>query len=230
MRGAELIDGHYGDKLSPEEAEVVRAAVADVVPMRAFSIAGNLLNMSAAAVSQTFDLGGPAFTLDAACSSALVAIHEAAVNLRAGQCNVAFAGGVYLNLHPDNLIGFARIGAISPTGVCRPFDARADGFVMGEGVGVVVLKRLDDALRDGDRVYAVIRGSGCNNDGRGDGPMTPRPEGQMRGDGAGTPPDRLSGGEHRPSGDARHRHHGGRRGRGGRAEALLRGARRAPAG
>ncbi|MFT3840497.1 MAG: aminotransferase class I/II-fold pyridoxal phosphate-dependent enzyme [Myxococcaceae bacterium] len=179
MRVQELIDGHYGDKLSPAEAEALKAAVSDVVPMRAFSIAGNLLNMSAAAVSQTFDFGGPSFTIDAACSSALVAIHEAAVNLRAGQCNVAFAGGVYLNLHPDNLVGFSRIGAISPTGICRPFDARADGFVMGEGVGVVVLKRFEDAKRDGDRIYAVIKGSGCNNDGRGEGPMTPRPEGQM---------------------------------------------------
>ena len=126
-----------------------------------------------------FDLGGPSFTLDAACRSALVAIHEATVHLRARQCDVALAGGVYLNLTPDNLVGFSRIGAISPSSACRPFDARADGFVMGEGVGVVVLKRYEDAVAAGDRVYAVIKGSGCNNDGRGEGPMTPRPEGQM---------------------------------------------------
>src|SRR5205085_9780941 len=80
---------------------------------------------------------------------------------------------------PDNLVGFSRIGAISPSSACRPFDAKADGFVMGEGVGVVVLKRYADAVADGDRIYAVIKGSGCNNDGRGEGPMTPRPEGQM---------------------------------------------------
>jgi acyl transferase domain-containing protein/7-keto-8-aminopelargonate synthetase-like enzyme len=177
-RALQLAAGEFGDKLSPHEAEAVRAAAADVVPIRAFSIAGGLLNMIACSVSQTFDLQGPAIQIDAACSSALVAIHEASVNLRARECNVAVAGGVYLNLNPDNLIGFARIGAISPSGVCRPFDAHADGFVMGEGVGVVVLKRHADAVRDGDRIYAVIRGSGCNNDGRGEGPMTPRPEGQ----------------------------------------------------
>ncbi|HEY0880771.1 MAG TPA: type I polyketide synthase, partial [Archangium sp.] len=141
-------------------------------------MAGSLLNMIACSVAQTFDLNGPAMSIDAACSSALVAIHEAVVNLRARQINMAVAGGVYLNLNPDNLVGFSRIGAISPSGVCRPFDAKADGFVMGEGVGLVILKRLDDAIRDGDRVYAVLKGSGCNNDGRGEGPMTPRPEGQ----------------------------------------------------
>lgn len=177
-RALQMTNGEYGDALSPAEQEAVRASVADVVPARAFSIAGGLLNMIACSVSQTFDLSGPAMQIDAACSSALVAIHEAAVNLRAGVVNLAVAGGVYLNLGPDNLIGFSRIGAISPSGACRPFDAKADGFVMGEGVGVVILKRLDDALRDGDRIYAVIKGSGCNNDGRGEGPMTPRPEGQ----------------------------------------------------
>lgn len=177
-RAIQMANGEYGDALSTDEADTLKSAVADVAPARAFTVAGGLLNMIACSVSQTFDLCGPAMQIDAACSSALVAIHEASINLRARQCNVAIAGGVYLNLTPDNLVGFSRIGAISPSGVCRPFDAAADGFVMGEGVGLVVLKRLDDALRDGDRIYAVMRGSGCNNDGRGDGPMTPRPEGQ----------------------------------------------------
>ncbi|MBL8913690.1 MAG: aminotransferase class I/II-fold pyridoxal phosphate-dependent enzyme [Archangium sp.] len=177
-RAQQAINGEFGDTLGSFEAEAIKGAVADVVPGRAFTIAGSLLNMIACSVAQTFDFNGPALSIDAACSSALVAIHEATVNLRARQINVAVAGGVYLNLNPDNLIGFSRIGAISPSGACRPFDAKADGFVMGEGVGLVVLKRLDDAIRDGDRVYAVLRGSGCNNDGRGEGPMTPRPEGQ----------------------------------------------------
>ncbi len=177
-RAQQAINGEFGDALNATEAEALKASVADVAPARAFTIAGSLLNMIACSVAQTFDLNGPALSIDAACSSALVAIHEAVINLRARQCNVALAGGVYLNLNPDNLIGFSRIGAISPSGACRPFDAKADGFVMGEGVGIVVLKRLDDALRDGDRVYAVLKGTGCNNDGRGEGPMTPRPEGQ----------------------------------------------------
>jgi len=179
LRAQSIADGSYGEVLSSAEADALKSAVADVASVRTFSIAGSLLNMMAAAVSQVFDLSGPSFTLDAACSSALVAIHEAVVHLRAEQCNVALAGGVYLNLTPDNLVGFSRLEAISPSGNCRPFDARADGFVMGEGVGVVVLKRLADACRDGDRIYAVIRGTGCNNDGRGEGPMTPRSEGQV---------------------------------------------------
>lgn len=177
-RAMQMAAGEFGDTLSPAEAEAVKSAVADVSPARAFTIAGSLLNMIACSVAQTFDLNGPAMSIDAACSSALVAIHEAVVNLRARQINLALAGGVYLNLNPDNLVGFSRIGAISPSGACRPFDARADGFVMGEGVGLVALKRLEDARADGDRIYAVLRGTGCNNDGRGEGPMTPRPEGQ----------------------------------------------------
>lgn len=179
LRAQSIADGVYGDTLSPDQTRALSSAVSDVASIRSFTITGSLLNMMAATVSQVFDLSGPSFTLDAACSSALVAIHEAVLHLRTHQCHVALAGGVYLNLTPDNLIGFSRVMAISPSGACRPFDARADGFIMGEGIGVVVLKRLADARRDGDRVYAVIRGSGCNNDGRSQGPMTPRPEGQV---------------------------------------------------
>jgi 8-amino-7-oxononanoate synthase len=102
----------------------------------------------------------------------------AVAHLRTGQCELARAGGVYLNLMPDILVGFSRIGALSRSGACRPFDRRADGFVLGEGAGLVVLKRLADAERDGDRVYAVIRGSACTNDGRSTGPMTPSRAGQ----------------------------------------------------
>ncbi len=178
LRARSLFDGAFGPAphLSSEAAD---AAVSDVAPVRAFSIAGNLLNMAAATVAQAFDLGGPAFAIDAACSSSLVATYEAVLYLRAGLCDAALAGGVYLNLTPDNLVGFSRIGALSRGDACRPFDVGADGFVLGEGVGVVLLKRLEDALRDGDRIYAVIRGTGINNDGRGEGPMTPRREGQL---------------------------------------------------
>ena len=94
-------------------------------------------------------------------------------------CDAALVGGVYLACTPNNMIAFARIGAISPSDACRPFDERADGFVLGEGTGCLLLKRLDDAVRDGDRIWAVVRGVGINNDGRGEGPMTPRLEGQV---------------------------------------------------
>lgn len=171
--------GDLGEGATDEaEAGRLGAHVDRVVPSRAFSAPGVLGNMSAAAIAQELDLGGPAFTVDAACASALVAVHDAITYLRAGQIDAALAGGAYLNLTPENLIAFSRIGAISAKGVCRPFDADADGFVQGEGVGFVLLRRLDDALRDRDRIYAIVRGSGCNNDGRGDGPMSPRREGQ----------------------------------------------------
>ncbi len=163
----------------PAVLNAIAQTVNRVVPTRAFSAAGLLANMVAACVAQELDFGGPAYTLDAACASAMVALHDACTWLRDGQIDAAVAGGVYLNLSPENLIAFSRIGAISASGVCRPFDARADGFVQGEGVGMVMLKRLEDAIGDNDRIYAVIAGSSCNNDGKGDGPMSPRPDGQV---------------------------------------------------
>ena len=179
LRALQMLDGQFGRKPDPAAARALEALVQDVAPLRAFSMPGNLLNMTAATVAQQFDLGGPALSIDAACSSALVAAHQALSSLRAGEIDVAVAGGVYLNLLPDNLVSFSRIGAISRSGECRPFDAKADGFVMGEGVGAVILKRREDAERDGDRIYALIRGSACNNDGRSEGPMTPRQGGQL---------------------------------------------------
>jgi acyl transferase domain-containing protein len=179
VRGMQLLDGQFGRPADGPLAKDLQGLFEDTVPMRAFSMPGVLLNMNAAIVSQTFDLGGPSLSVDAACSSALVAVHQAVQGLRSGQIDVAFAGGVYLNLMPDSLVAFSRIGAISRSGECRPFDASADGFVMGEGAGIVVLKRREDAEKDGDRIYALIRGIACNNDGRSEGPMTPRLEGQL---------------------------------------------------
>ncbi|MEN3609643.1 aminotransferase class I/II-fold pyridoxal phosphate-dependent enzyme [Plantactinospora sp. ZYX-F-223] len=176
LRAGQMAAGDLGEPLDPALAE---AAVGGVVPMRAFTMAGSMLNMAAATVSSVFDLRGPSLVVDAACASSLLAVHEAVGHLRSGRCDLAVAGGVYLNLVPDNLVAFSRIGALSRSGVCRPFDRRADGFVLGEGAAVVLLKRLDDALRDGNRVHGVVRGVGCANDGRADGPMTPRLAGQV---------------------------------------------------
>ncbi|HEV8323184.1 MAG TPA: aminotransferase class I/II-fold pyridoxal phosphate-dependent enzyme [Myxococcota bacterium] len=180
VNAALMVQGAYGKPpATAEAAEAILEAVGNVVPVRAFSIPGTLLNMAAASVAQQWDFGGPAFSIDAACASALVATWDAMLYLRTGKCDVALAAGAYLNLTPENLLGFARIGAISQAGSCRPFDAAADGMLQGDGVGVVVLKRLEDARRDGDRVYAVIKGGGINNDGRSEGPMTPRLGGQV---------------------------------------------------
>jgi len=177
-RAISLAHGDFGAS-SKENAAALLELAGRAAPMRAFSVPGSLINMVAAAVSQAFDLGGQSFTVDSACSSSLVALHEAVLHLRARQCHMALAGGVYLNLTPDNYVGFSRIGAMSPSGFCRPFDERADGFVMGEGAGLVVLKRLEDALRDGDNIWALIRNSAVNNDGHSEGPMTPKLEGQL---------------------------------------------------
>src|SRR5262249_12589612 len=180
VRAMQLFDGAFGRALPGDQADSLRDALIErVVPMRAFSMAGVLLNMAAATLAPTWHLGGPALPIDAACSSALVATQPAIVNLRGGQIDLAIAGGVYLNLLPDNLVSFSRIGAISRKGECRPFDAQADGFVMGEGAGAVILKRQDDALRDGDRIYAVVKGAAANNDGKREGRMTPRQGGQL---------------------------------------------------
>lgn len=162
--------------LTPEELAAVTAALP---PIQGYSIVGQQLNMLAANVSQAFDFKGPAFALDTACSSALAALHEAVLHLRTGMVDAALVGGVYVQLDPIMMVCFSRVGAISFTDECRPFQAAADGFVLGEGVGMIVVKRLADAVAAGDRVLAVIRGIGMNNDGQGGGPLTPLAAGQV---------------------------------------------------
>ncbi|MEZ0340962.1 acyltransferase domain-containing protein [Mycobacterium sp. pV006] len=140
---------------------------------------GGALSIIANRVSYFFDLRGPSVTVDTACSSSLVAIHLACQSLRSGDSNLALAGGVNLVLAPAVTRSFDQLEAMSKSGRCHAFDARADGFVRGEGAGVAVLKRLSDAVRDGDRVLAVIRGSAVNQDGRSNGLMAPNPAAQM---------------------------------------------------
>ncbi|MFJ3234002.1 SDR family NAD(P)-dependent oxidoreductase [Streptomyces sp. NPDC086787] len=130
-------------------------------------------------VSYLLGLHGPSIALDTACSSSLVAFHLACSALHRGECDLALAAGVTLMLAPRISRSFARMGMLSPTGHCHTFDAAADGFVRGEGCGVVVLKRLAEARRDGDRVLAVVRGSAVNQDGRSDGLAAPSPAAQQ---------------------------------------------------
>ncbi|KAA1251690.1 type I polyketide synthase [Mycobacterium simiae] len=124
-------------------------------------------------ISYLLGLRGPAVAVDTACSSSLVAIHLACQSLRLRETDVALAGGVQLTLSPFTAIALSKWSALSPTGRCNSFDAKADGFVRGEGCGVVVLKRLADAQRDGNRVLAVVRGSATNQDGRSNGMTAP---------------------------------------------------------
>jgi len=163
----------------PENAAELAAAVENVVATRPYTAPGVLGNMIAATVTQELRLRGPSFTTDAACASSLVAIDSAVKALRDGSIDCALAGGVYLCVTPEHHVAFSRIGAISKQGKCLPFDQRADGFVQGDGAGIVMLKRLADAERDGDRVYAVLHGIGSNNDGGENGPMAPVKEGQI---------------------------------------------------
>ncbi|SCL23212.1 Acyl transferase domain-containing protein [Micromonospora pallida] len=132
----------------------------------AFSIAANRL-------SYVFDLHGASLAVDTACSSSLVAVHLACQSLRAGTARTALAGGVNVMLWPETTAAFSQVGMLSPDGRSRTFDASANGYVRGEGAGMVVLKRLSDARADGDRVLAVIRGSAVNQDGHSNGLTAP---------------------------------------------------------
>ncbi|MDI1461274.1 type I polyketide synthase [Catellatospora sp. KI3] len=129
-------------------------------------------------LSYLLGLRGPSIAVDTACSSSLMALHLAGQALREGDCDVALAVGVSLMLWPRAAQAFARMGMLSPTARCRTFDAAADGFVRGEGCSAVVLKLLPDALRDGDRILAVVRASAANQDGHSDGIAAPSPDAQ----------------------------------------------------
>ncbi|MDT5014795.1 MAG: hypothetical protein QOD39_955, partial [Mycobacterium sp.] len=131
-------------------------------------------------ISYRLGLVGPAVAIDTACSSSLVAVHQACQALRFGECDVALAGGVNLLMCPATMINFSRARMLSPDGRCKTFDAAADGYVRGEGCGIVVVKRLADAVRAGDRIRAVIRGSAVNQDGASGGLTVPNGIAQQR--------------------------------------------------
>ncbi len=134
---------------------------------------GNAHSIAANRLSYLFDLKGPSMAVDTACSSSLVALHLASQSLKTGECNLAIAGGVNLMLSPELTQTFTVAGMMAEDGRCKTFDADADGYVRGEGCGVVILKRLADAQRDGDRILAVIKGSAINQDGRSNGLTAP---------------------------------------------------------
>ncbi|WP_219510116.1 type I polyketide synthase [Nonomuraea ceibae] len=146
--------------------------------MGPYTMSGMALSIAANRLSHAFDLRGPSMSIDTACSSALQAVERACRALADGSASTALAGGVNVLLNPMGFIGFSQAAMLSPTGRCRAFSADADGFVRAEGGGVVVLKLLDDALADGDRVHGVIVGAAANNDGRTMGLALPSTEAQ----------------------------------------------------
>ncbi|MFN6560832.1 MAG: amino acid adenylation domain-containing protein [Nostoc sp. ChiSLP01] len=139
----------------------------------AYSGTGNAFSIAANRLSYFLDLRGPSWAVDTACSSSLVAVHQACQSLRQGECELALAGGVNLILTPQLTICFEQAGMMAADGRCKTFDTNADGYVRGEGCGVVVLKCLSDALRDGDRILAIVKGSAVNQDGRSNGLTAP---------------------------------------------------------
>lgn len=144
------------------------------------SFPGVLANVIAGRIASRLDLGGANCTVDAACASSLAALDLACRQLRDHDSDMALCGGADLHNGINDYLMFASVRALSPTGRCRPFDAAADGIALGEGVGALVLKRLADAERDGDRIYAVVKAVGTSSDGRSLGLTAPRPEGQRR--------------------------------------------------
>ncbi|MGA8328579.1 MAG: SDR family NAD(P)-dependent oxidoreductase, partial [Mycobacterium sp.] len=143
-------------------------------------ITGNALNAISGRVSYTLGLEGPAVAVDTACSSSLVAVHQAVQALHSGDCDLALAGGVNVLLSPVTVIAASRARMLSPNGRCATFDTSADGYVRSEGCGILVLKRLSDAVRDGDRVAAVIPSTAVNQDGASSGLTVPNGGAQQR--------------------------------------------------
>jgi phthiocerol/phenolphthiocerol synthesis type-I polyketide synthase C len=150
----------------------------EVAHVDAYTGTGSALSIAANRLSYVHDFRGPSMAIDTACSSSLVAIHLACRSLSDGDCTLALAGGVNVILSPKLAVNFDKAGVMAADGRCKTFDAKADGYVRGEGAGIVVLKPLNQALADGDPIYSVIRGSATNQDGRTNGLMAPSPQSQ----------------------------------------------------
>ncbi|WP_410632524.1 beta-ketoacyl synthase N-terminal-like domain-containing protein [Amycolatopsis sp. cmx-4-83] len=173
--------GELMPELGADKLDAVRQAFTDQLgPEAPESAIGLVPNLAASRLANRLDLRGPAYTVDAACASSLIAVDHAVRELATGRCDVVLAGGVH-HCHDITFWSvFTQLGALSPTERIRPFHRDADGVLIGEGTGIVVLKRLADAERDGDRVYAVVTGTGVASDGRTASLANPDSGGQVR--------------------------------------------------
>jgi acyl transferase domain-containing protein len=165
--------------LEPARLDEIRALMKAKLPPSNADIAPGLVpNVMTGRIANRLNLKGPNYLLDAACSSSLLAVNAAIDELRSGRSRMMLAGGVNASLPAEVALIFTQLGALSGRGKVRPFATGSDGTLLGEGLGVVVLKRLDDALGDGDRIYAVLRGVGQASDGRGHGLLAPSVDGE----------------------------------------------------
>ena len=171
--------GELMPSAGPDVLDRLRTALLEPLgEFRPETAAGLVPNLAAARVANRLDLGGPAYTVDAACASSLVAVDQAIGELTRHRCDVVLAGGVHQTQDDTLWSLFTQLGALSPSQRISPLSRDADGMLIGEGTAIVVLKRLTDARRDGDRVYAVLRGSGTSSDGRGASLLSPSVAGQ----------------------------------------------------
>ncbi|MFF4508852.1 acyltransferase domain-containing protein [Streptomyces sp. NPDC001401] len=176
---ASLAGSDTGVFVGVSAPEYGRLTGADAGAVDPWAPAGAALSVTAGRVAYVLDTRGPSMAVDTACSSSLVAVHQACVSLRTGESGMAIAAGVNVLLSPTIGVAFGRAGALAPDGRCKPFSAAADGIGRGEGCAVVLLKRLSDAERDGDRILAVIRATAVNSDGRSNGLLAPNPTSQQ---------------------------------------------------
>jgi acyl transferase domain-containing protein/NAD(P)H-dependent flavin oxidoreductase YrpB (nitropropane dioxygenase family)/NAD(P)-dependent dehydrogenase (short-subunit alcohol dehydrogenase family)/acyl carrier protein len=166
--------------LKDTAADILRQAETMLPEWTEDSFPGILINVIAGRVANRFNFGGPNFSIDAACGSSLAALYAGVRELEMGTSDLAVVMGADTVQNPYTYVAFSKTHAFSPRGRCSTFDEAADGIVISEGVVAVILKRLADAERDGDRIYAVIKGIGASSDGRDKGLTAPRPEGQLR--------------------------------------------------
>src|SRR5581483_6849444 len=174
-----LGNSRTGVFIGVSSSDYLQLGLADVTNLSLYMGTGNAHSIVANRLSYLLDLRGPSIAVDTACSSSLVAVHLACQSLRLGECDLALAGGVNVILTPELTVAFAQAGALAANGRCKTFDAGADGYTRSEGCGIVVLKRLSDALANGDTVLAVLRGSAINQDGASNGLTAPNRQAQQ---------------------------------------------------
>lgn len=170
---ANLVDSNTGVFVGIMNQDYLHIAAHPLQISDMYTATGSLLSVAAGRLAYILGLQGPALTVDTACSSSLVTVHLAAMSLRLGECDLALAGGVNLMVAPHSTVFSCLDHSLAPDGRSKTFDAAADGYGRGEGCGMVALKRLSDAMRDGDNIVALIRGSAVNHDGKSSGLTVP---------------------------------------------------------